>query len=68
MSEESLKFVGTYLTETLYYKFKLQNARKGISASKAMLSLIMVYTKNVKLEEVSTEPTLEETVKENVKA
>ena len=49
--EEPLKFVGTYLTESLYYKFKLLCAKKGVSASKALLSLIMVFTKNVKLEE-----------------
>lgn len=49
--EEPLKFVGTYLTESLYYKFKLLCAKKGVSASKALLSLIMVFTKNVKLED-----------------
>ena len=65
--DEILKFVGTYLTEELYYKFKMQNARKGISASKALLSLIMVYTKNVKLEEAKPAGSVEETLVNNAK-
>lgn len=63
---EPLKFVGTYITEELYYKFRFQNGKKGISASKALLSLIMVYTKNVKLADIQ-QGSVEETLVENVK-
>lgn len=65
--DEKLKFVGTYLTEELYYKFRFQNGKKGISASKAILSLIIVYTKNVKLEDIQQGNSVEETLVENVK-
>ena len=51
MAEEKLKFVGTYVTEELYFRFKVQCDRKRISASKALMHLMMVFAKNVMLEE-----------------
>lgn len=53
MSEEKLKFVGTYITENLYWKFRMQCDKKQVSASKALLELIMIFTKNISLEEIS---------------
>lgn len=62
MTEEKLKFVGTYVTEELYFRFKVQCDRKRISVSKALMHLMMVFAKNVTLDEPKTD------VEENVKS
>jgi hypothetical protein len=54
MEQEPLKFVGTYVTEELYYKLKFKCAMKCSNISKALISLIMIYTKDVKLEDYET--------------
>jgi hypothetical protein len=48
--EEKLKFVGAYLTQELYQKFRLKCFKKEVSLSKELLALIMVDCKNIKLE------------------
>lgn len=49
--EEKLKFVGAYLTQELYQKFRLKCFKKEVSLSKELLALIIVDCKNVKLPE-----------------
>jgi hypothetical protein len=54
MEQEPLKFVGTYITEELYYKLKFKTAKKCSNISKALIQLIMIYTKDVKLDDFVT--------------
>lgn len=50
MEEEKLKFVGTYITEELYFKLRMKCAKKCTNISKSLVALIMVYTKDVNLD------------------
>lgn len=52
MVEEPQKFVGTYISESLYFRFKLKCAKKATNASKALMELIMIFCKDTKLSEI----------------
>ena len=51
MNEERLKFVGAYITQEMYMKFRLKCFQKEVSLSKELFALIMADCKNVVLEE-----------------
>ena len=47
MAEEKLKFIGAYVSETMYYKLRVKCAQKGTNVSKALINLISIFTKDV---------------------
>lgn len=55
MSEDNLRYVATYLPYDVYIKFKLLCVKKDISVSKALLSLVVAFVKDVNLEDKKNE-------------
>jgi len=50
---EHYPFVGVNMSEDLFKKFSYMCARKKQSKSKTLLALILVFTKNVTMDEVN---------------
>jgi len=58
MPEEKLRFVGCYMTEELYQKFRYRCYKRDTSLSKELLALIMISCKTIRLEDVPNEKKL----------